>query len=566
MGNTTHKYFSVREAREILGQDIWNRLDSQLDSLGGAVDYVQFGRMVLQRFHGIPKYLCECLFRAFISDPRSLIEVNDFICTLAIVKSLNTPILLSFVFRVYDSRGAGEISRKQMLKMLSVAYGSDLSQYNVEFELDKLFENTSTENLITAREFEVYRGPSRVFTEWITAVLSSFLEPPPARLEALEIKYSTTREADQMMMQYNIPKALCNKLHRMFTTLCQSYGRPEMDLKTWLKQATKYVHPALAFEIFRAKLHDVKVAWRFVDFFEYCYLFGLFLPNTTEAETHSTTTFSTIERQAAALCTIFQLAAERDMDDTEQNMLSVPAEEPGSFASSSYSRRDSRKTKLVLYMRRLIYLLSVASPNKIPNATEDTIGKLARRVSIDPSEKSSYAYAAATACAPVTNPQFDVFKLSPLDTMSSAELDKLSNLSVAAAADGRLSDIAPVVVKALLDLEGSCKSEPSLKEYVGLLCGLSNFLPGFQQLSMLACCTFGVKPLVPDLEKLYIIDLTLSKQEESPQTRECPNGPIGTEWALLSSAWLNSWRFFVGHKRRAGSVHMSDSAIKVEKN
>lgn len=529
-----------------------------------------FHCIVSQKFHEIPRYLCECLFRGFANDIHSVVEVSDFMCTLAVVKCLNSTLLMSFVFHVYDTLGTGEVTRKQLSKLLHLAYGANISQYNCEFDLNKLFENTSTEYRITGREFETYRGPSRVFTEWITAVLSALLDPPPARLEALEIKYSTTREEDQMMMQYNIPKSLCNKLYNMFRSLCKSPGRPEMSLQTWLKLSSKYVHPALAFEIFRAKLHDVKVAWRFVDFFEFCYLFGLFLPNASEAdaESHSSTTFSTLERQAAALCTIFQLAAERDIS-SENDVTSVPSGQthPPSLLNVAVDAEvgtggaEGSRT-LVLYMRRLIYLLSISSTSKIPNVKEDTIGKLARRVSIDPAEKNSYAYAAATASTPISTPQFDVFKLSPLDTMTSAELDRLSNLSMADISNAH-SVISPVVIKALLDLESSCKFEPSLKEYVGLLCGFSHFLPGFQQLSMLACCTFGVKPLVPELEKLYIIDLTLSRQEASPQTKEFPNGPIGTEWSLLSSTWLNSWRFFVGHKRRGGSIRLSDSAIKV---
>jgi hypothetical protein len=550
MGNSNPKYFTEREALDVLGQDSWDRLSTQLDSLGGAIDFGTFYRIVLQKFRIIPKYLCECLYRGFANDIHSVVEVSDFICTLAVTRALNTTLLLGFAFRVYDSRGVGEVNKKQLAKQLSLAYGANLTQYTAEFDLDKLFENTSAEDCINGREFETYRGPSRVLTEWVSAVLSSFLDPPPARLEALEIKYSTTREADQMMMQYNIPKALCDKLYRMFCNLCQNAGKPEMDLKTWLKLATKYVHPALAFELFRSKLHDVKVAWRFVDFFEFCYLFGLFLPNLSEAdaEVHSATTFSTVERQAAALCTIFQLAAERDMDNGS-----------GRDVNSYGDTNITSTKKLVLYMRRLIYLLSISSASKVPTAKEDAIGKLVRRVSIDPADKNSYAYAAATATDPISTPQFEVFKLSPLDTMSASELYKLSSLSESDAASGA-SIISPVVIKALLELESSC-AEPSLKDYVGLLCGFEHFLPGFQQLSMLACCTFGVKPLFPQLEKLYIIDLTLSRQDELPQSKEFPNGPIGTEWAVVSSTWLNSWRLSVGRQRR-GSTHRSDSAIK----
>ena len=559
MGNTNPRFYTEREAHDILGSDTWTRLSTQFDSVGGGIDFGIFYRIILQRFRMIPKYLCECLYHGFASDIHAVVGISEFISTLAVVRGMNKTVLLAFAFRVYDTHAAGEFTKKQLMKQLTLTYGSDLEQYNFDFDLEKLFEHTSTPNCITSREFETYKGPSRLLTEWICAVLSSLLDPPSARLEALEIKYATTREADQMMIQYNIPKPLVTKLYRMFSSLCPNSGRPEMDLKTWLRLSSKYVHPALAFEIFRAKLHDVKVAWRFVDFFEFCYLFGLFLPNTAEVEVeaNSSTIFSTLERQAAALCTIFQLAAERD------TCKSASYEGDASLGSDGDKTQNRTDNKLVLYMRRLIYLLSIANPAKIPDVKEDKIGKLVRRVSIDPADRNSYAYVAATTTAPVATQQFDVLKLSALDTMTNGEMNRLTNLSERDAKTG-VTTISPVVVKALLELEKFCTSEPTLKEYVGLLCGFESFLPGFQQLSMLACCTFGIKPLIPELEKLYIIDLTLSRQDEFPQSKEFPNGPIGTEWCVVSSVWLTSWRYFVG-KQRHGSAQWSEAAIKVVK-
>jgi hypothetical protein len=400
-----------------------------------------------------------------------------------------------------------------------------------------LFAKGSTENRISAREFETYRGHVRVLTEWVSAVLSSFLDPPPARLEALERKYSSTREADHMMMQYNIPKALCNKLYRMFCNLCKTNGRPEMELVTWLELTRKYIHPNLAFEIFRSKLHDVKVAWRFLDFFEFCYIFGLFIPSMTDAEMDvgASATLSTVERQAAALCTIFQLAAEReserDMVQVEEVNIDDTLSEFGVNIENYSPSNEEAKVKSKHYMRRLVYLLSTPS---IPSEKTNCIQMSSISVSSNASDIS-------TICS------LSQDEIRVVDSSANSNQDKY---------------VAPAVWRALLELENSSIKGPTLKEYVGFLCGFQTMLPGFKSLSMLACCGFGVRPLFPELEKLFIMDLILRRQDEAPQTKQCPSGPLGTEWCVVSSSWLNAWRFYVGQKRRTGGA-INELAIKV---
>ncbi len=478
--------------------------------------------------------MCECLYRGFASDTQAILETNEFISALAVIRGRDIGLLYAFVFRVYDSRGEGEISRNQIENIAGVAYGTTISQYDIKSDLDKLFSNTTAQSRITFREFEVYRGSLRSLTEWIIAVLRYFVELPPTRLEALERKYSISREAEQMMIQYNIPKSYCNKLYRAFCAVCGNSSRPEMDLDTWLNVTAKFVHPYLALEIFRSKLHDVKVAWRFVDFFEFCFLFGLFLPNTTDADAESmhqsSITFSTVERQAAALCTIFQLAAERETERLLSLSQAVVVNADGEVVTPPPpSPRRNPRVATFLYMRRLVYLLSIQS----------SVG--------------------------VTPPASRLTPEGVLDAregwLPDSDMQDLSSLRDPSTGKAAVRN---AVVKALLELEGSCKVEPTLKEYMGLLCGFQDMLPGFKQLSMIACCAFGVRPLVPELEKIFIIDMTLKRQEEMPQTRQFPNGPVGTEWCVVSASWLNSWRFFVGHKRPRGmSATTIESPTKV---
>ena len=80
---------------------------------------VRYASLILTQ----PRYLCECLFRGFANDVQSMLEVNEFIATLAVVRGINPTQLMSFVFRVYDSRGEGELSKDQLYKQLRLAYG-----------------------------------------------------------------------------------------------------------------------------------------------------------------------------------------------------------------------------------------------------------------------------------------------------------------------------------------------------------------------------------------------------------------------------------------------------------
>jgi hypothetical protein len=438
------------------------------------------------------------------ADLQAVVEVHEFLCALAVLRGRNRGLLLSLVFRVYDFRGEGEVSKAQMRKLLEIAYAPAVEDHNVPTELDLLFAGTATPDRITAREFEAYRGTIRASTEWIVGVLSTFLEPPPARLEALERKYAVSREAEHMVIQYGIPKSLCDKLYRTFCAACQcNTARPEMELTTWLSLTGKYVHPYLAAGIFRSKLHDVKVAWRFVDFFEFCFLFGLFLPHASEADMEnnsSSRNVSTVERQVAALCTTFLLAAEREVEIDPH------------LSKAEHTRLTT------MHMRRLVYLLSLSS-----------------------SQAWKDFKAVATPEGIVSVPDIPSEDLENLDAPS-----KLTGTVV----------VAPALAAALVQLEGSVGPDglPVLKEYVSVLNSFQAQLPGLRSLSMIACCVFGVRPLLPELEKLYIFELILRRHEEAPQTKQFPNGPIGSEWSVVSASWLNSWRLYVGQNNRRAST------------
>ena len=93
------------------------------------------------------------------------------------------------------------------------------------------------------------------------------------------------------------------------------------------------------------------------------------------------------------------------------------------------------------------------------------------------------------------------------------------------------------------------------------------YLPGIRELSMIACCLFGIQPNDPALEKEYIMELQVKRHSQAPQTRLQPYGPIGTEWNVIIKNWWDNWRFYVGHKRVITSNNNNNNTSSLsEKN
>ena len=73
-----------------------------------------------------------------------------------------------------------------------------------------------------------------------------------------------------------------------------------------------------------------------------------------------------------------------------------------------------------------------------------------------------------------------------------------------------------------------------LQFYVELLINHESNLPGLRELSMTACCLFGVRPSSPHLEKEYVMEIMMRRQAEFPQSRANPFGPLGKPRVLIT--------------------------------
>ena len=293
-----------------------------------------------------PKTLCESLFRAFASDVDGLVEVVDFLSSLAVLGSVDRPLTLRFLFRVYDVGGTGELERTRVEKVLALAYGDRFRNHGsrVRQQLDDVFAcagaTSSSVGLggggslvmqemgkvlggggasksagatgdvgagapgrtLQLRDFETYRGPLDVLGAWVMSVLSAFTEALPPRQLSIERRYSALLEPEEVLGRFHVKKETCDQLRKQFYSRCalpappsapssaaatQVVGKAELSLQAWLQWTAGFVAPDLAAALFRAKTGSLKSVWRFVDFAEFC------------------VTFATVNRQARATAVVF---------------------------------------------------------------------------------------------------------------------------------------------------------------------------------------------------------------------------------------------------------------------
>ena len=94
-----------------------------------------------------------------------------------------------------------------------------------------------------------------------------------------------------------------------------------------------------------------------------------------------------------------------------------------------------------------------------------------------------------------------------------------------------------------------------LNQYIKLVVDHFHSLPAIKELTMAACCKFGVRPNSPAKQKEFVTELMLRHQADAPQSRAAPHGPVGTEWCIVNKQWWDAWRLYVGHKRVSPSVN-----------
>ena len=216
---------------------------------------------------------------------------------------------------------------------------------------------------------------------------------------------------------------------------------------TW---TAPFLPPTLARILFASKLDKpLKTVWRFVDFAEFCMIYGM---------------SNSLEAMASALCMSFQhhLMNIHKADAVQCPLPSAPSANVGHGSDGTCVKdRESVSTS---NMQLLLYLLS------LPSAAYDNV-------------------------------QGNVPGGGVMTEVLLGHYKRYCNPVV-------LRDLA-----AIEEVSRGGSSGPSLQPYVHTICQNYAVLPGLKLLSMTACCLFGLRPSVPALENEYIAELMLWNQQ-----------------------------------------------------
>ena len=118
-------------------------------------------------------------------------------------------------------------------------------------------------------------------------------------------------------------------------------------------------------------------------------------------------------------------------------------------------------------------------------------------------------------------------------------------------------NVTAAVMSAIEELERNCAADSTDSRYSPTGRALHGFInliaethaqnfPGFNDLTVCACCLFGVKPSLSSKEKELIMELMLRRQKASPQSKESPLGAVGTEWCVINKEWWDGWCKYAG--------------------
>jgi ubiquitin C-terminal hydrolase len=430
-----------------------------------------------------------------------------------------------------------------------LAYGNNKKSID---DLDHLFINHETShriNVLTLKDFELYNGKLDLILDWIQEVFSIFIQPISSRLYSLHRRYSSLLETEEMMIKFDLSNSSCEQLRQIFYKRCKTTIKAELSLENWIDWLTLagYGTSPLLTIIFVAKLGTIKNIWRFIDFSEFCMVFGT----------------GSIESKSNSICKSFhqfylnQLKrANANLSETGYNgecmtgnsITSDDEDEDTRIYSNLYSH-DDENIKIIVdkeIMRKMIILLATKHDpsvvNNKDNINNDTNIKKDDPISMSNNELNENDSTLSTSFT--TIPTTDTN--SPLiDNLTSTSDDKLI------LNEEEILFLPYSLRIGILKIEEL--SSPTLQEYSNLIIDHIDNLPAIHELSMAVCCLFGIRPSSPLLEKEFIMELMLKRQAEFPQTRSNPFGPIGTKWAVISKNWWDTWRFYVGHKRLPNS-------------
>ena len=561
MGNTQPKYFAHNSAQTtVKSQRLKKALDRSKN--GKRFDFLAFKSVIFSRFERMPTVLCKRLYLAFAADETSKIDTEDFIAALGILDGVDRPLIMHFLFRIYEYKSTGMIDRKVMEEMLAYAYGAQLTNSSTQMaqltkRLDQMFRPSSNSDdvvpphqqqrlpgVISLKEFEAFTGPVDEIKLWVHEVLSVFFEHPSPRLFALERKFSSALEIEEMMSRFvSVPKAACDRLRDVFRARCEcnvQTAKAELSMESWVDWCSGYIDSELAIVLFRARLGPVKTAWRFSDFADFCMVYGS----------------GTLEERALALCQAFY----------QEYLFGQMKHQAISAASNGEGIAIMPSPSLSTILRRMVQLLVTGPPKSTNQLQPKDVSSIAPSSSLPssstlssaPMQEGEESYDTLSIYLPTSVREAlerleaeeaeDIGNVEDDSENRSDDDDETNNNTITGkqlfSKQDKFttnSDYSPPIPLSLTssDTISAAVAAPLLRRYAALLVASSRSgnLQGVRELGLTACCVFGVRPQEPYLEKEYVMELMIRRQAEAPQNRANLFGPVDTEWCIIEKKW-----------------------------
>lgn len=336
--------------------------------------------------------------------------------------------------------------------------------------------------------------PIRELGEWVQAVLRIFTDPLPSRLLSIDRRYCSNITNAEIMAKYSqrVTELQCTSICAIFINKCnqaiktqQSLSKHELNLESWIHICKYFLPTSLASMVFLVSMTSLKPIWRLEEFVDFCFVFGR----------------GSIEEQAMFLISCSHRYYRRQ--------------------SSSHDERTVKEIGTwTTFFKRVILILAQSNGSDNNTISSDDTESSKETSSRKSNTESSSNDAKGTG--------YYLPKVEALET----------------------SIFLPATIREELDeLEKQVQTEFNLHCYVDVVVKNSGYLPGLRDLSIAACCLFGVQPVDPAKEKEFVMELMVRMHAQAPQTRIQPYGPVGTEWCVVVKSWWENWRLYVGHIR-----------------
>lgn len=515
-----------------------------------------------------PRVLMECLYRAIAGDVTRKTDVESVLAACAAVESDNYVVNCRFLFKVYEneySTNGNTLQRKIVEDILKLAYGERLRAHisAVHQLMEKMFGRSPMQEL-SLKEFETLNVDLSILRNWVRSVMRCFQFPSgrTSRLYALERKHSSQLEAKEVMSTHRLSRHACDELRRRYLHLCASAAnqprpsagssnsgdeeggtvqvmdlsmRAELQLGAWLRavssvgasdrdppNSVSYLEETLATVIFQAHVDAFKPKWRFVDFANFCAVFG-----GENRQLQATTVVDSYLKCA--------LARFYGVDSRDRSVCGLPPLVPSNVSSGS-SGGEYEGAGAGGYVTVGGGTGDLRSPSQESDLSSP-FAQLSPPSTNSPLVTQDYEVGSGLGEQQLGQQQgVDAYVLQSLQYM------------VMTLASAHSNQLSPELLGALTRLSEETGAESYATDFSSFLVTHYQLLPGLRDLCLAACCRFGFLPPSPLREMEYVTELSLRYLQRSPQCSAHPYGRPGTEWCVIPRAWYEAWRLYVGHQ------------------